>query len=70
MVGRNRAWLAIMVLGPNARLDDVGRGMPSSPLECTQMDDVGQDMTSSPLESTHSMRHLAWNAIIAVGNHT
>uniref|UniRef100_A0A3Q7HJM8 Uncharacterized protein n=1 Tax=Solanum lycopersicum TaxID=4081 RepID=A0A3Q7HJM8_SOLLC len=33
-VERRRAWLNITALGLHARLDDVGRGMTSPPLDC------------------------------------
>ena len=46
MVRRNRVWLDIMALGPNARLDDVGRDMPSSPLYFKHTNDVGQGIPS------------------------
>ena len=34
-IERRRAWLNIISLGLHARLDDVGRGMTSPPLDCT-----------------------------------
>ena len=34
-VERRRAWHAIIAFGPHARLNDVGRGMSSSPLDNT-----------------------------------
>ena len=35
MVGRSRAWYDITALGQHTRSNDVGRGMPSSPLGST-----------------------------------
>ena len=51
-VRRHPAWHAIISLGVHKRSDDVIRGMPSSPLNCTQTDDVGIGMPSSPFEIT------------------
>ena len=54
-VGRHRAWHAIITFGQHRWLNDIVRGMPSSPLDyLTQSDGVGGRMPSSPLDGKHS----------------
>ena len=52
-VGRRRTWHNINALGQHTRSNDVGRGMPASPLDSTWSKDVGRGMTSPPLDSAH-----------------
>ena len=65
-VERRRAWHAIIVFGQHKRSNDVGRGMPSSPLGSTH------GRTTSGVECHHCHwaaqtveRRRAWHAIIA-----
>ena len=54
-VGRRRAWHAIITFGQHRRLNDIVRGMPSSPLDyLTQSDGVVRRMPSSPFDGKHS----------------
>uniref|UniRef100_A0A3Q7HMF4 Uncharacterized protein n=1 Tax=Solanum lycopersicum TaxID=4081 RepID=A0A3Q7HMF4_SOLLC len=60
-VGLHLAWHDITAFGHHTLLNNVGRGMPSSPLgnthahgRQTRSNDVGRDMPSPPLKSTHS----------------
>ena len=68
IVERHRAWYAIIALGKHTRLDDVGRGTLSSPLDKTHdqtttgvacphgpwvSHTVGRRMPSSPLDINH-----------------
>ena len=47
-------WHAIIAFGKHTQSNDVGRGMPSSPLGSTKRsNDVERGMQSSPLGSTH-----------------
>ena len=69
-VGRHRAWHAIIALGRKTRLNDVGRGMPSSPLGSTH------GRTTSGVACHHLLwpaqiveRRRSWHAIIAFGQH-
>ncbi|TMW81519.1 hypothetical protein EJD97_009164 [Solanum chilense] len=68
MVGRRRAWYAIIALGKNTRTNYVGRDMPSWPLANTE-DEIGRGMPSSPWCSTHGLttsgdrcHHSPWEA--------
>ena len=69
-VGQRRAWHVIITLGKHRRSDDVGRGMPSSPLDST-------DGRATPSVSCHHRpwaahtvgQRRAWHAIIALGQH-
>ena len=67
-------------------MNDVGRGMPSSPLENKHdrqrrawheitvglhtVGNVERGMTSPPLDSTHGWKRRAWHDIAAFGQHT
>ena len=71
MVERRRVWPDITALGLHTRSDNVGRGMPSSPLGSTH------DRTTSGVTSHHRLwvaqmveRRRAWHDIIALGLHT
>ena len=65
------AWHAIISHGRQTRSNDVGRGMPSSPLGSTH-DRILSGMTCTHrLWTTHTVeRRRAWHAIIAFGQHT
>ena len=54
MVGLRPAWQNIIALGQHTRSNDVGRGMPASPLDSTHTVE----------------RRWAWNNITAFGQHT
>ena len=67
MVERRRAWHDITALGLHTRLDNVGRGMPSSPLDSTH------DRTTSGVACHHRLlvaqmveRRWAWHDITAL----
>ena len=71
MVERRRAWPYITALGLHTRSDNVGRGMPSSPLGSTH------DRTTSGVACHHCLwvaqmveRRRAWHDITALGLHT
>ena len=70
-VGRRQALHAIIAFGHHTQSNDVGRGMPSSPLGSTH----GQ--TTSGVACQHCLkaadtveRHGAWHDIIVFGQHT
>ncbi len=69
-VERRRAWHAIIAFGQHTRSNDVGRGMPSSPLGSTH------GRTTSGVACHHRLwahtveRRLAWHAIFAFLQHT
>ena len=67
-VGRRQAWHAIITLGRKTWSNDVGRGMPSLPLDSTR-DQTGSGMTCHHrLWTTHMVKQRrAWHAIIAFG---
>ena len=57
-VERRRAWHAIIAFGQHTRSNDVGHGMPASPLGSTRSKDVGRGMTSPPFDSAHGRTTL------------
>ena len=68
-VERRRSWHANITIGQHTRSNDVGRGMPTSPLGSTRSKDVGCGMTSPPLDSAHgrtasgaTFHHRLWKA--------
>ena len=70
-VERRWAWHAIIAFGQYTRSNDVGRGMPSTPL------DGKHGRTTSSVTCHHCLwtaytveRRRAWHAIIAFGQHT
>ena len=70
-VRRCRAWHAIIALGWQTQSNDIGRGMPSSPLDSTHA------QTKSSVACHHSPwtentigRRRAWHAITAFRQHT
>ena len=71
MVERRQAWDDISALGLHTWLDNVGRSMPSSPLDSTH------DRTTSGVACNHRLwvaqmveRRRAWQDITALGLHT
>ena len=70
MVGRRRALHAIIAFGQHTSSNDVGRGMPSSPLGSTHGQTTSVVACHHCLWATHAVeRHRAWRAIIALGQH-
>ena len=70
-VGRRRALHAIIALGQHRRSDDVGRGMPSSPLDSTDgRPSSGVTCHHRPWTAQTVERRRACHAIIALGQHT
>ena len=85
-IGRLQVWNDPVSLWQHKWLDDVRRGMPSSPFDSTygqkwhtiisiaqytQSDHVRRDMRSSPLDNIHMDRQCrAWLVITALENHT
>ena len=68
---QRQGWHAIIAFGQHKRSNDIGHGMPSSPL------DYKHGRTVSGLACHHHLwaaltvgRRLAWHAIIAIGQHT
>ena len=68
-VERRRAWHVIITFGKHTRLNDVGCGMTSPPLDSTHGRHVGRGMTSPPLDNTHgrttlgvAYHHCLWEA--------
>ena len=66
---RRRAWHANITFGQHTRSNDVGRGIPASPLDSTWSKDVGRGITSPPLDSAHGRttssaicHHRLWKA--------
>ena len=70
-VERRRAWHAIIAFGQHTRSNDVGRGMPSSPLGSTHGRTTSGVACHHRLWAAHTVeRRRAWHAIIAFGQHT
>ena len=70
-VERRRAWHAIIAFGQHTRLDDVGRGTPSSPLGSTESQTMsGVECHYRPWTVYMVGRRRAWNAITSLGKHT
>uniref|UniRef100_A0A494G8Q1 Uncharacterized protein n=1 Tax=Solanum lycopersicum TaxID=4081 RepID=A0A494G8Q1_SOLLC len=71
MKGRRRAWHAITALGQHTWSDDVGRGMPSLPLDSTSgRTTSGVACRHGPSTPHTEERHRAWHDIITFGQHT
>ena len=69
-VGRRRALHAIIALGEHRRSDDVGRGMPSSPLDSTDGRATSSVSCHHRPWAGHTVgRCRTWHAIIALGQH-
>ena len=70
IVGRRRAWHAILALGRQTWSNDVGRGMPSLPLGSTDGRTASGVSCDHRLLPSHTVeRCRAWHAIIALGQH-
>ena len=70
-VERHRAWHAIIAFGQHTRLNDVGCGMTSPPLDNTYGRMTSDVKCHNRLWTTHSVeRRRVWHAIIAVGQQT
>ena len=68
-VERRRAWHANITFGQHTRSNDVGRGIPASPLDSTWSKDVVRGITSPPFDSAHGRttssticHHHLWKA--------
>ena len=69
-VGRSRAWHAILALVQHTQSNDVGRGMPSSPLVSINGQTTSGVVCPHRLWVAHTVeRRRAWRAIIAFGQH-
>ena len=69
-VGRSRAWHAIIALEQHTQSNDVGRGMPSSPLVSINGQTTSGVVCPHRLWVAHTVeRRRAWRAIIAFGQH-
>ena len=65
-VERRRSWHAITALGQHTRSDNVGRGMPSSPLDSTHGRTASGVACHNCLKEAHKVeRRRAWHTIIA-----
>ena len=70
IVGRRQSWNARMSLGQETRSDDVGRGMPSSPLDNIQGQTISPGACYHFPWTEHTVRRRrAWHAIIYLGLH-
>ena len=70
-IERCRARHAIVALGRQTWSNDVGRGMPTLPLDSTHGQTTSGMTCHHLLWTTHTVeRRRAWNAIIAFGKHT
>ena len=70
-VGTHRMWHDITSLGQHTRSIDVGRCMPSSPLESTHDRTTSSVACHHRLWASHTVeRRRAWHAIIAFGHHS
>ena len=68
---RHRAWHSIIAFGQHKRSDDVGRGMPSPPLDITHdrmTSGVGCHHRPSTMHTEGQRR--AWQDLTALGQHT
>ena len=70
-IERRRAWHAIIAFGKHTRSNDIGRGMPLSPLGSTH----GRTMSGVachhiPWTTNTVEQRWAWHAITALGQHT
>ena len=65
------AWHAIITFGQHTRSNDVGRGMPSSPLDSThgRQFQAWHDITALGQHHTVRLRRV-WHDITAFGQHT
>ena len=69
-VERRRTWHTVIAVGQHTRLNDVGRGMPSSPLVSINGQTTSGVVCPHRLWVAHTVeRRRAWRAIIAFGQH-
>ena len=67
---QHRAWHAIIAFGQHTRLNDVGRGIPSSPLGSTDGRTASGVACDHRLLPSHTVeQRRAWHAIITLGKH-
>ena len=73
-VERRRAWQSIIAFGQHIRLNDVGRGMPSLPLDSTHGHMKSGVTCHHCLWIAHTVglgrQRRAWHDITALGQHT
>ena len=70
-VKRRRAWHDIFAFGQHKRSNDVGRGMPSSPLGSTHGRTTSGMACHNRLKAAHTVeRRRVWLYITAFGQHT
>ena len=70
-VEQRQVWHAIIAIGKHKRSNDVGRGMPTSPLGSTHGRTTSGVTCQYRLWDTHTVeRRRAWHAIITFGQHT
>ena len=66
-----RVWHAIITLGQHTRLDDVGRGIPSSPLEIIHdQTTLGMACYHHPWTADMIRSRRVWHASMDLGKHT
>ena len=66
-MGRLRAWEVIIAHGQHTRLDEIGFGMPSSPLYCTYTRMTSGVECHPILWKTHTVgRNRMWHSIIVI----
>ena len=71
IVERRRAWYDVTAFRWQTRSNDVGSGMPSSPLGCTPSRMSSGVACHHRLWAAHIVeRHWAWHDITAFGQHT
>ena len=69
-VKRREAWHAIFAFGQHKHSKDVGCGMPSPPLDCTNSRTTSGVAFNHRVWAAHTVeRHRAWHIIIAFGQH-
>ena len=70
-IALRRAWHAIIALGQHTRLDDVGRGIPSSPLEIIHDQTMlGMACYHHPWTADMIRSRRVWHASMDLGKHT
>ena len=68
---RHRAWHSIITFGLHKQSDDVGRGMPSPPLDITHGQTTSGVACHHRPWTTHTVgRRRAWHDLTALGQHT
>ena len=71
MVGRRRAWHAIIALEQRTQSNNVGRGMPASPLGSTHGRTTSDVACQRCLWAAHTVeRHQSWHEITSFGQRT